>query len=53
MHRDFKPDNVLLTSFSKNDKTVKLCDFGLCRQASGVVSGLTNNIVRSWHHIPP
>lgn len=34
VHRDVKPENILLTSVDDSDVTVKLCDFGLARVLS-------------------
>ena len=32
MHRDFKPDNILITKI-ENDYSAKLCDFGISKKA--------------------
>jgi serine/threonine protein kinase len=41
VHRDVKPANVLLTSFSEQTDHVYLTDFGLTKRASSLTVGLT------------
>ena len=45
MHRDLKPDNLLVVSFSKDQKSVhvKLSDFGTSRFANQTLK-MTNRI---------
>lgn len=50
IHRDVKPDNILIT---QDRKTARLCDFGLAIYEDGERHTLTNEQVGSRYYIPP
>jgi calcium-dependent protein kinase len=43
VHRDVKPENILLTSRDDSEVNVKLCDFGLARLLSGDIDSYTSS----------
>lgn len=43
VHRDVKPENILLTSMDDLEVNVKLCDFGLARLLSGNIDSDTSS----------
>lgn len=43
MHRDVKPDNILLTG-NKSIEGAKICDFGLAKQLEDGIEGLTSEL---------
>ena len=48
MHRDLKPQNLLVTS----DGQIKLADFGLARAFSLPVKTYTHEVVTLWYRAP-
>lgn len=48
MHRDIKPDNILLDSQNK----LKLADFGLAKKGSFLQRRKSNAIVSLWYRAP-
>ena len=52
--RDIKPSNILLNA----DCSMKICDFGLCRSVSEILSGagpqavLTDYVATRWYRAP-
>lgn len=53
MHRDLKPQNVLLKMTDESDLPIcKLCDFGLARSFNVPVRAFTHEIVTLWYRAP-
>ena len=48
MHRDIKPDNILIDKAGK----MKLADFGLAKKASFLQRRKSNAIVSLWYRAP-
>ena len=48
MHRDLKPDNILI----RKDKVLKVCDFGLARTFSLPITSLTHEVMTLWYRAP-
>ena len=49
IHRDIKPDNILITK----DNIVKLTDFGIAKVSDSVTITNSNNIIGSVHYLSP
>ena len=48
LHRDIKPDNILLT----NEGTIKMADFGLAKRTSLTSRRKSLTIVSLWYRAP-
>ncbi|CAG2100264.1 unnamed protein product [Medioppia subpectinata] len=53
IHRDIKPDNILLTYDSTNNRFIKLCDFGLATNQSEPSIRDNHSIVGTIRYIAP
>ena len=53
VHRDLKPDNVMLVSRDGRDDFVKLLDFGLVKMEGGEVSTETGRMMGTLQYMPP
>lgn len=55
LHRDLKPDNIMLQKKQNNVDVVKLIDFGLAKMAGSTDDAETNSgmVVGSFHYMSP
>jgi len=54
MHRDIKPQNILVFQSPEGEYTLKICDLGLVRGAGVIVCGdaFTYNVCTMWYRAP-
>jgi len=55
MHRDLKPQNILMVKTPKGGHTLKICDLGLVRGAGVVIAhgnAFTNEVCTLWYRPP-
>lgn len=53
LHRDLKPDNIMLVTHQDNEQYVKLLDFGLARNQSLTHLTETGEIIGTLFYLPP
>lgn len=52
MHRDFKPQNILVSKTNNNFTLIKIADFGLARMCNLPIENYTPEVVTRWYRAP-
>ncbi|CAG2100540.1 unnamed protein product [Medioppia subpectinata] len=53
IHRDLKPDNILIDPNFRSNRFIKLCDFGLAKEIKTNEQTFTNSVVGTSRYMAP